>query len=102
MNSHKYVGMDIDQSTSVIAIEDGKGNFVMESYVPTKASELRAFFKGLDGRVHVAFEEGTQAAWLYELIEPLVEDVVVCDRRGEKVRGRSEEHTSELQSRGLI
>jgi transposase len=87
MNSHKYVGMDIDQSTSVIAIEDSKGNFVMESYVPTKASELRAFFKGLDGRVHVAFEEGTQAAWLYELIEPLVEDVLVCDRRGEKVRG---------------
>lgn len=87
MNIDKYVGMDVDQSTCVIVIEDKEGNFVRESWVPTKATELREFFKGLDGRVQVAFEEGTQAAWLYELIEPLVEDVVVCDKRGEKVRG---------------
>src|SRR5215813_2368824 len=79
--------MDVDQSTCVIVIEDKAGNFVMETYLPTKASDLRTFFKGLEGRIHVGFEEGTQAAWLYELIEPLVEEVVVCDRRGEKVRG---------------
>jgi transposase len=59
----------------------------METYLPTKASVLGPFFKGLDGRIHVAFEEGTQAAWLYELIQPLVEEVVVCDRRGDKIRG---------------
>lgn len=87
MNRDKYVGMDVDQATCVIAIEDKEGKFVMEASLATKASELRAFFKGLDGRVHVALEEGTQAAWLYELIEPLAEEVVVCDRRGEKVRG---------------
>ena len=87
MTRDKYVGMDVDQSTCVIEIQDKAGNFVMETYLRTDASDLRTFFKGLDGRIHVAFEEGTQAAWLYELIEPLVEDVVVCDRRGEKVRG---------------
>jgi transposase len=87
MNRHKYVGMDVDQATCVIAIEDKEGNFVMESYVRTSASELREFFGGLAGRIHVAFEEGTQAAWLYELIEPLAEEIVVCDRRGDKVRG---------------
>jgi len=87
MDRHKYVGMDVDQATCVIAIEDKAGNFVMETYLPTKASVLGPFFKGLDGRTHVAFEEGTQAAWLYELIEPLVEEVVVCDRRGDKIRG---------------
>jgi len=87
MNRDKYVGMDVDQSTCVIVIEDKAGNFVMETYLPTKASDLRTFFKGLEGRIHVGFEEGTQAGWLYELIEPQVEEVVVCDRRGEKVRG---------------
>ena len=88
MTRDKYVGMDVDQATCVIEIQDKTGNFVMETYLRTDASDLRTFFKGLDGRIHVAFEEGTQAAWLYELIEPLVEDVVVCDRRGEKVRGK--------------
>ncbi|HKR61887.1 MAG TPA: transposase [Pyrinomonadaceae bacterium] len=87
MNRDKYVGMDVDQATCVIAVEDQEGKFVMEACVPTRASDLRAFFKGLDGRINVAFEEGTQAAWLFELIEPLVKEVVVCDRRGEKARG---------------
>src|SRR5215510_3792836 len=87
MNKHKYVGMDVDQATCVIAIEDKQGNFAMEACIATRGSEVRDFFKRLEGRIHVAFEEGTQAAWLYELIEPLVAEVVVCDRRGEKVRG---------------
>jgi len=61
MNRDKYVGMDVDQATCVIVVEDKQGSFVMETYVRTSATELRAFFKGLEGRIHVAFEEGTQA-----------------------------------------
>jgi transposase len=38
------------------------------------------------GSIHVAFEEGTQAQWLYDLLQPLVSRAIVCDRRGE-VRG---------------
>lgn len=87
MNRHKYVGVDVDQATCVIAIEDGSGAFLMEAYVPTKATELRAFFKGLEGRINVAIEEGGQAAWIYELIDPLVEEMVVCDVRGKKEKG---------------
>jgi transposase len=33
------------------------------------------------GLTHLVFEEGTQAAWLYDLIKPLVYRVVVCDPR---------------------
>ena len=38
MNIDKYVGMDVDRSTCVIVIEDKEGNFVRESWVPTKAT----------------------------------------------------------------
>ena len=31
--------------------------------------------------MHVTFEEGTSAAWLYDLIQPHVTEVVVCDPR---------------------
>ena len=44
-------------------------------------------FRGMRGTVHVVFEEGTQAQWLYDLLVPLVHRVVVCDRHGEKRRG---------------
>ena len=33
------------------------------------------------GDVHVTFEEGTWAAWLYDLLKPRVTKVVVCDPR---------------------
>ncbi len=37
--------------------------------------------------MHVTFEEGTQAAWLYEVIRPMVAEVIVCDPRRNKLMG---------------
>ena len=34
--------------------------------------------------MHVTFEEGTSAAWLYDLLKPHVTRVVVCDPRKNK------------------
>lgn len=39
------------------------------------------------GSVHVAFEEGTQAQWLHDLLSPQVGRVVVSDERGRSRRG---------------
>jgi transposase len=85
MNKDKYVGLDTDQATIIGRVDDAKGNFVMEAAIETSASSIRQFFKGLDGTIHVAFEEGTQAAWLYDLIRPLVAEVIVCDPRRNKL-----------------
>lgn len=85
MNKHKYVGLDVDQATTVVVIEDAKGNFLMETFLPTRAAEIRDFVKSLKGRIHVAFEEGAQAAWLYDLVRPVVAEVVVCDPRRNKL-----------------
>jgi hypothetical protein len=37
--------------------------------------------RGLRGSVHVAFEEGTCAAWLHDLLKPHVTKVLVSDPR---------------------
>ena len=39
------------------------------------------FFEGLRGDLHVTLEEGTSAAWLYDLLKPHVTKLVVCDPR---------------------
>src|SRR5829696_5584128 len=39
------------------------------------------------GTIHVAFEEGTQAQWLHDLLVPIAHRVVVCDRRGKPHQG---------------
>src|SRR5881409_4077369 len=60
---------------------DSRGKVVMESILETKASTILEFFAGLRGTLSVTFEEGTWAAWLYDLLKPHVAKVVVCDPR---------------------
>lgn len=85
MNNHKYVGLDVDQATVVAHVSDGNGNFVMETMLETKPGSIRQFLKSLDGTVHLAFEEGCMAAWLYDLVRPLVKEAIVCDPRRNKL-----------------
>lgn len=85
MSKAKYVGLDVDQATIVAHVTDEKGEFLMETFLQTKADGIRQFLKSLDGRVQVAFEEGSMAAWLYEVVRPLVSRTVVCDPRQNKL-----------------
>lgn len=85
MNSHKYVALDVDSANIVAGVFDSKGKSMMECCIKTNGTAIRQFFKLLDGTVHVVFEEGTQAGWLYEVIRPLVAEVIVCDPRHNKL-----------------
>jgi transposase len=82
---HKYVGLDVHQSSTVAAVHDEKGKSVMESILATEAEAVRDFLKGLRGTIQVTFEEGAQAAWLYEVVKPLVAEVIVCNPRMNKL-----------------
>src|SRR5512133_229515 len=77
----KYIGMDVHQEATVIAVLNGSGKLVMESIVETKASSILQFIHGLRGELHVTWEEGTWAAWLYDLLKPHAHQVLVCDPR---------------------
>ena len=81
MNSSKYIGMDVHKESISIAVRNAVGKIVMESVIETKASTVVQFLDGLRGDVYVTFEEGTWAAWLYDLIKPRVTKVVVCNPR---------------------
>ena len=45
------------------------------------------FIDGLRGELHVTFEEGTWATWLYDLLKPHVTKLVVCDPRKNSRQG---------------
>src|ERR1017187_6821387 len=77
----KYIGMDVHKEAIVIAVLNGSGKLVMETIVETKASSILQFIHGLRGELHVTWEEGTWAAWLYNLLQPQVAQVLVCDPR---------------------
>jgi transposase len=81
MSSEKYIGMDVHQATISVAVMDSQGKTIMESILETKASTLLEFHAGLRGTLFVTFEEGTWAAWLYDLLKPHVAKVLVCNPR---------------------
>ena len=81
MDSEKYIGLDVHQATIVVAVMDSSGKLVMESILETKAATILQFFAGLRGTLSVTFEEGTWAAWLYDLLQPHVDKMVVCNPR---------------------
>jgi transposase len=81
----QYLALDVHQTTVVGTARDEQGTIRMRATVPTEAKAIVSLVRGLGPRVHVAFEEGTQAQWLHDLLEPHAERVIVCN-----VRGRSE------------
>jgi transposase len=81
MDSTKYIGLDVHKETISIAVLNSSGKLVLESILETKASTVLEFIRGLRGSLHVTFEEGTWAAWLYDLLKPHVTKVVVCNPR---------------------
>jgi len=84
-NKILYVGMDVHQATISMAAMNAAGWIVSEAIIETKTEAVRDFIKTLRGEVHITFEEGTQAAWLYDLLSPLVEEVIVCNPRHNKL-----------------
>jgi len=81
MKQTKYIGLDVHQASISIAVRDSSGKLVMESVIETKATTILEFMRGLSGSLWVAFEEGTSATWLHDLLKPHVVKVVVCDPR---------------------
>jgi transposase len=81
MTGTKYIGMDVHKESVSIAVLNGFGEVVMECVLETKTSTILQFLHGLRGELYVTLEEGTWAAWLYDLLKPHVRKVVVCDPR---------------------
>lgn len=83
----KHLGFDVHQATTVISVREDTGRVIARGVVPTEAAPLVEFVRGLRGTIQIAFEEGTQAQWLYDLLAPEVDRVIVCNRRGEAAHG---------------
>lgn len=78
----QYLALDVHQATTVATVREAGGAIRMRATVPTEAKAIVTLVKGISPPVHVAFEEGTQAQWLHDLLQPLVDRVVVCNIRG--------------------
>ncbi len=101
-SSTKYLGLDVHQATTVTTVREASGNIIARSILPTEEAALLEFIAGMRGTVHLAFEEGTQAQWLHDLLVKRVARVVVCDQRGTPQRGNKGDHADSAQLSELL
>lgn len=83
--SDKYVAMDVHKASVVVGVRNDAGKMISRAVVETKTQTLKDYVGGLSGTIHLTFEEGTQSAWLYDLLKPLVAECIVCDPRRNKL-----------------
>ncbi len=83
----RYIGMDVHAASCTLAIISEKGRKLRDFVVETNGQSLVEAIRMIPGHKHLAFEEGLQSAWLYETLNPHVDDIVVAGittSRGQK------------------
>jgi len=83
----RYIGLDVHSQSCTLAVEDARGKRLTERVLDTNGKVLVECLRGIAGTRHLCLEEGAQSAWLYEVLEPHVAELVVVQpekRRGNK------------------
>ncbi len=83
----RYIGLDVHMESCTFAVVGPSGRRLTSRVVETNGRALVDAIRGIPGRRHVCIEEGAQSAWLYELLRPHADDVVVtfpAKRKGAK------------------
>ena len=89
--------MDVDTEAISVAVRLSAGKVIMESILETKAEYHSGVPPGAARNVHVTFEEGTWAAWLYDLLKPHVTKVW-CATRGRMLAEGREQRRQERRT----
>ena len=77
-----YVGMDVHSKTTTFCLYDPEAKARRQYRTVTRAttaSSFRAVLRPLGGRCRVAYEVGTQAQWVAQIVRPLAADVQVAN-----------------------
>jgi transposase len=83
----RYIGLDVHAQSCTLAVLGPSGRRLKSQVVETNGKVLVDAVLGVAGRRHLCLEEGTQSAWLHELLSPHVVELVVTvpeQRKGAK------------------
>ena len=73
----RYIGLDAHASSCTLGVVGPSGKRLGSHVVETNPGALIGVLQAIGPRRHVCFEEGRLSEWLYEVLEPHVEELVV-------------------------
>jgi Transposase len=83
----RYIGMDVHAMSCTVCIVGPSGRQLKSDVVETNGQALVEYLRAIPRPRHLCFEEGTQSAWLHEILSPHVDELVVVgvtESRGAK------------------
>ena len=86
----RHIGMDVHAASCTLAVISDKGRRLKDFPVETNGQALIEAVRMIPGYKHLVMEEGLQSAWLYETLNPHVDELVVAGiatSRGPKMEG---------------
>lgn len=92
----RFVGLDVHAASTTVAVVGPSGRHLGSRVVKTNGRSLVEAIRLLPGNCHVCLEEGLQAEWVYELLEPHAAEVLVA-----KVEARRQPKNDERDAFGL-
>lgn len=98
----KYVAFDLHKSTTSVAVLNLNGELMTQAVIRTDANAVRDFLRGISGTVHLTFEEGCNAHWMYELTKPLLSKLIVCNPRHSSSQGVKSDKIDPLRLAQLL
>ncbi len=73
----RYIGIDVHSKSSTVYVMSAAGKKVRQDVVETNGQALIGHLAQIPGQLHVCLEEGEWSAWLHEILEPRVAQLVV-------------------------
>lgn len=83
----RFIGLDVHAASTTFAVINESGKRLGAYVVETNGQALVERLKTIPGDTYVCLEEGTQSAWVYEILSPHAKAVtvaVVSESRGQK------------------
>jgi len=73
----RFIGLDVHAQSCTAVVMTQAGKRPRRQVMETDAGVLSDFVRSVKRPRYLCMEEGTQCAWLYEVLEPLVDELVV-------------------------
>jgi transposase len=78
---NRYIGLDAHASSCTAAVIGPSGRKLQHQVIETSAKALITFIRTIPRNRRLIFEEGTHASWLFEVLSPHVQELVVVGVR---------------------
>jgi hypothetical protein len=92
----RYLGLDVHAASSRLVVRSESGKRLGQSVIETPGQALIEAIRMIPGPRRLCLEEGTQSAWLYEILSPHVTETVVA-----MVRRNPAQNSGALDAHGL-